>query len=678
MSSPSRGQATDGPVTHEWWWLGYEQKAPVSVAQWSPYEPAVQYHLSASYAAMRVEGRTEGLVLDLGPFTDPPSVYQVWRAKPLEVTNTNEPELCGKLAIAGYPKELWSLPLNQLPPAAKHGRVVAGFYQVRKEHTERLEEMNRYLTDPESHPCTLTEPPRRRVVILIEIERPSFLFSNVDRFRKKKKPPPGAQPVEVGESDSVPPGEAVFQWWWGDPNEGGIGHWKNYHPHVSEKLERALSESERFRSCLEPVPIDEVRYSLQRISRDRPFDYTDQSSLGASFREPFLPSNVITVDFGLYDQQTRMTSNCFVQFQQGNPKRRRPVRRIRRGEAAGLALPDGEPCGVCFSDTGVLTGCDRGHIVCLGCLRTGLRIIVGDITATENLLCGCLKAGDAVAFQRLTAQADESLQARMAAPPPAGDPERQEFDIELAQVRRAFQLADAIPRDIFRRKVDDWLNKVKLHAMEHLYHACTTPGCAMENWILRADFDNEYRSQGQCIWLCKRGHRNSVLPSSSDIDEINRNILMHPEHYSERCAHDTLALRRFRLCAQCADEGLLTFAVHEAGCKQWPGSGHGHRHCFCFHCTMTWGSSAGNCSHQVRCSDPGIQQVRQTNDGQGSQKLEIGFIDGDAYIAWVTGRGPCPPTVFPNGHRIHGQTRQGQLGMEDREVLRRSMAEGTR
>ena len=26
-------------------------------------------------------------------------------------------------------------------------------------------------------------------------------------------------------------------------------------------------------------------------------------------------------------------------------------------------------------------------------------------------------------------------------------------------------------------------------------------------------------------------------------------------------------------------QGLLTFAVHDDGCKQWPGAGRGHRRC---------------------------------------------------------------------------------------------------
>jgi len=663
-------------IGREWWWLGGEQKLPVTTAQWSAYEPMVQHHLSASLDAMRIDGRSEGLVLDLAPFTHPPAPYQVWKGRPFEVMNKNEPALLGKLAIAGYTKDLWDLHPSQLPPAASHGRVVTGFYQVRTEHTDQLVELTRYLQDPSSPSCSRQEPPRRRVVVLIELERPAFLFGNVDRFSKRRSAQsPGMIQVPQGENDSVPPGEAVFQWWWGDPTEGGLGHWKNYHPHVSARLEQALVDHERFRSCLQQVPIDEVRYSLQRISRERPFDYVEQSSL-SGFREPFLPSHVLTVGSSHYDDQARTTNNCFVQFHTGNPRRRRPVRRIRRGEAAGLAMPDGEPCGVCFSNAGVLTGCEKGHIICPACLRMGLRSITGDITQITNLLCGCLGASDELALAGLAKQADAGMQ-ECQARPPKDELERKEFDMELVQLRRAFQLAaEAIPDGAFQAKVADWLDLVKKRAMEHLYHACRSPGCAMSNWILREDFERHYRRAGKCSWTCQRGHRNSVLPAQEDIDEMNRNLLLHPEHYTDMCGSDKLALRRFRLCPACISAGLLTFAVHEAGCKQWPGSPGGHLHCFCFHCLRPWGSGVGECGHHNQCSDPGIQQVRRIPDSEGSERMEIGYIDADAYIKWVMGGRFCPPTVFENGEAL-GHTRQGQLGMGDTSVLKRTMKEGT-
>jgi len=388
-----------------------------------------------------------------------------------------------------------------------------------------------------------------------------------------------------------------------------------------------------------------------------------------------LPSHVLTLNCGLFNDVDRATGNCFVQFQNGNPKRRRPVRRVRRGETAGLEL-SGEPCNVCFSDTGFLTGCDLKHVICESCCRAGLRIMVGDVSQTDHLVCGCLTVSDVTALEGLAHRADATMQA-LVQKPPKDAMARREFDMEVLQHRRAFTLSDRIPRDIFTTKVNDWLEKVRRKATEHLYHACCHPGCSMENWILQTDFDKDYRSNGRYVWFCRKGHKNSVLPAQEDIDEMNRNILMHPEFYTGRCGFDSMALRRFRLCPGCVDEGLLTFAVHEAGCKQWPATRSAHRHCFCFHCARPWGSgSGGTCAHSVQCSDPGIQQVRTKRGVDGGHFLEIGFIDADAYKTWVRGKGDCPPTRFPTG-TVLGATRQGNLGMEDKRKLQRAIEEGT-
>jgi len=643
--------------------------------QWVRYTPTVEYHLTASYEAMRVEGRNQGLVLDLGPFTEGEQPYQVWQAKPVTVENQNESKLLGKLAIAGYTRDLWFLPKEQLPTSVSRSGLVSevrtGFYQIHREHAAQLEVLNEYLTNAQSPPCPITSPIRRRVVLLIETERPAFIFQDVNRFRKKKAQ--AAIPAQPEVHDAIPPEEAVFQWWWGDPY-GGIGHWKNYHPHVCANLEKALATNTDFQDCKVEVPIDEVRYCLRRISRDNPFDYVEQSNM-QGFREPFLPSHVVTVEHGLFEDVERASGNCFVQFQRGNPKRRRPVRRVRRGETAGLEI-SGEPCNVCFSDTGFMTGCDFKHVICESCCRAGLRIMVGDISQTDNLLCGCLTVKDGTALEGLAHRADTTMQA-LIQNPPENAMLRREFDLEVLQLRRAFTLADRTPPDIFRSKVNEWVEKVKLKATEHLYHACCHPGCGMENWILQVDFDREYRGNGRYIWHCRKGHKNSVLPVQEDIDEMNRNILMHPEFYTDRCGLDSMALRRYRLCPGCVTEGLLTFAVHESGCKQWPGTRNAHRHCFCFHCTRTWGSGHDNtCTHSVQCRDPGIQQVR-TITGADGLSLEIGFIDAEAYKNWVRGRGQCPPTRFPTGS-VLGLTRQGNLGMEDKNVLNRAMREGTR
>jgi len=614
-----------------------------------------------------MEGRNEGLVLDLGPFTEEQQPYQVWMAQPVTVKNRNVPELLGKLAIAGYTRDLWQLPTEQFPATVQEGgEVTIGLYQIYKEHVEQLKVLNDYLTDVRSRPCPITSPIRRRVVILIERERPAFT-QDANRFRKQK-----AVAIKAEVHDPIPPTEAVFQWWWGDPS-GGVGHWKSYHPHVCLQLEKELASNEGFKNCKVPVPIDGVRYSLKRLSEERPFDFVEQSNV-QGFRESFLPSHVLTLDCELFDDVDRATSNCFVQFQNGNPKHRRPVRRVRRGETAGLKLC-GKPCDVCFSDTGFLTGCDCKHVICESCCWAGLRIMVGDVSQTDHLLCGCLTLNDVTALEGLAHKADTTLQA-LVQNPPKDAMARREFDTEVLHLGRAFTLAGRIPRGIFTTKVNEWQEKVQIKATEHLYHACCHPGCGIENWILRTDFDEDYRSNGRHVWVCRKGHKNSVLPAQQDIDEMNRNILMHPEFYTDRCGYDSMALRRFRLCPGCVDEGLLTLAVHGGDCKQWPGTRSAHRHCFCFHCTRPWGSGRGGCTHACQCADPGIQQVRTKFGADGGHLLEIGFIDAGAYQAWVRGRGDCPPTRFPTG-TVPGATRQASLGMEDKRKLQRAIQEGT-
>merc|ERR1712072_1215365 len=154
------------------------------------------------------------------------------------------------------------------------------------------------------------------------------------------------------------------------------------------------------------------------------------------------------------------------------------------------------------------------------------------------------------------------------------------------------------------------------------YYVCVHPDCANEidNWMLRETFDADYRAYGKFEWTCPMGHANTVLPMEDEIQIINRTLLLHPEYYTNHAALDMCPLRRYRLCHSCAESGILMLAVHADGCKQWPGGGSAHRHCFCFSCIRTWGAE---CNHQVRCADPGIQQVRTNHGG-----LEIGYVSG--------------------------------------------------
>lgn len=121
------------------------------------------------------------------------------------------------------------------------------------------------------------------------------------------------------------------------------------------------------------------------------------------------------------------------------------------------------------------------------------------------------------------------------------------------------------------------------------YHPCSHPLCAQEldHWILRSDFDENYRQRGRTTWICPLGHANSVLPSDQEIYDINKSILFHPEYYTASAAYDACPMRRYRLCPFCVVEGgCLMLASHADGCKQWPGGASSkHQHCFCFYCT---------------------------------------------------------------------------------------------
>jgi hypothetical protein len=183
------------------------------------------------------------------------------------------------------------------------------------------------------------------------------------------------------------------------------------------------------------------------------------------------------------------------------------------------------------------------------------------------------------------------------------------------------------------------------------------------------------------------------LPTQEEIDDMNRNLLAHPEFYTESCYYDSQALRRFRLCPLCAtQDGVMTLAVHDGACKQWPGNAREHRHQFCFKCTGQWGVA---CRHDNDCRDPGIQQVRRVavcqpcgpgGGGEGRtrtvERLEIGLVDSAAYMACLQrGASPdvrdFPPTVFPDGSQVSGAARQAALGMTDRAAMLQEMRRGT-
>jgi hypothetical protein len=155
------------------------------------------------------------------------------------------------------------------------------------------------------------------------------MFKDLNRFRKPRRSSLGEPQAGLSAAPRASLGAAaaekvVYQLLAGDTSDGGTGHWVNYDPHVSAHLEMALESDQDFAECRAPVSIDGTpQYMVQRITRECPFDY-----IGKESREQFLPEHVVRVDHSRYGEQARIMDNCFVQFQTGNPMRRRPVRRI--------------------------------------------------------------------------------------------------------------------------------------------------------------------------------------------------------------------------------------------------------------------------------------------------------------------------------------------------------------
>jgi len=71
-----------------------------------------------------------------------------------------------------------------------------GLYQIHKEHLEQLQVLNDYLTNARSPPCTIT------AVVVIETERPAFMFQDMNRFRQKRE---AATRLELEVHDPIPP-----------------------------------------------------------------------------------------------------------------------------------------------------------------------------------------------------------------------------------------------------------------------------------------------------------------------------------------------------------------------------------------------------------------------------------------------------------------------------------------
>uniref|UniRef100_A0A7S2Q919 Uncharacterized protein n=1 Tax=Zooxanthella nutricula TaxID=1333877 RepID=A0A7S2Q919_9DINO len=620
-------------------------------------------------------------------FTDPPLPYIVCKGRIVTVRNPAcGQEMQGLRTVAGMPLELWDEPAKHqslLPKSFRGiGCVIGYFYQVHHESVGHLEQLERHFEDATGRTPAPAVNPRRRVVIFVQL--PSTLGGDVRRFARRRSSGAMEMPTESvtvidaangAEQDNTP----IYEWWLGPAPPQHLvqsppeGRWKPYHPQVCRRLEAAYQNNHSFRSGEAPTDVDGVRYMMQHVIAERPFDY-----FGAPSREPFLAENKVTVDHPCFSAMDRASQNCFMQFQKGNPQRRRPARRRPdASEIAKRAVMTGHPCSICFSEDGQLTGCNNAHVICKQCLCMGLRTICGDTLVWDNLLCGCFSKTTRKALLTLAEHADVSVQDRITSPP-KDELERQDFESEMQLMRRQFDLgAGDIPSNVFFEKMREWFKKVFIHDVGHLYHACQHPSCAnkMENWILKDQFESEYQARGCTTWVCPEGHRNSVLPSAEEIDDMNRNLLLHPEYYIESAYYSQCPLRRYRLCQDCLVGGVLMLAMHGGECKQWPGYGRGHHHVFCFACARPWGdtSTSARCSHTATdCRDPGIQQVRRRDN-----ELEVGYVDGKQYINWLKGyASAAPPTRFLRGEEP-GMQRQRRLGLTDTKELLAESRKGT-
>lgn len=384
-------------------------------------------------------------------------------------------------------------------------------------------------------------------------------------------------------------------------------------------------------------------------------------------------------------------------YQKHHPNRWRLVERIiLGGSGAGdtISNDDDDECCICFTDPGtLLVGCrpslnrvcsgtssdaGQGHRVCSSCLRRSLRIVVGDVTTKEHLICGCVSADDRSTLGALAAAADDALQ-RLTADESLAAEQQAELDEDIMQTKVSWGLStsEPLPQGIYQQKLMEWFGKLDMHDMADLFIACTHPACPPSNYMLKTDFERHRQHRGTAVWTCRAGHVNTFLPSDEDIIAMNRSLLSHPEYYVTECDSDDLQLRRYRLCPGCSQEGLLLLAVHDGACKHWPGIDSLHKHSFCFRCTRAWGSE---CQHGENCPDPGVQQVRALRDRVSGFRLQIGYVDARQYIRWLNNRPgvSCPPTIFrePQGE-LPGRDRQAQLGMVDKAALLREMRKGT-
>lgn len=429
------------------------------------------------------------------------------------------------------------------------------------------------------------------------------------------------------------------------------GYWRRYHPVVCKRLEREWQTNLRFFECRTPTDVDGVRYVLQRITEENPFNYAGTVHHGKRFTEDL----AITIDHPCYEDLDRVNENCLVQCHKDDPTLRRPARRITNAEEiARNAARTGDPCFVCYSEEGQLTGCPSAHVICGDCLRAALRSLAGDILVIDKLVCGCFAYEQRLTVMELAKRADAALQEKLATPP-ANKFEAMERAAELEETCRRFDLGEGAQpcATLYEEKVEAWFRKVLLTKLAPKYHVCQSPECAgkLENWMLRTDFNRDYRAKGKNKWTCADGHQNEEDDGSEDLKLLQ-----------------DLGYQR---CPRCGEGAELA-----AGCKYVYCKCGGH---FCYHCGRNLPHNEQHFSHWI--DGPfGKMCLGGKMDPKGflGECLIMGNpvhpLECPGCPGWSFGKTECPTCMLWQSQDGDGARPEMTEAMKKRQAARRAQA----
>ena len=123
----------------------------------------------------------------------------------------------------------------------------------------------------------------------------------------------------------------------------------------------------------------------------------------------------------------------------------------------------------------------------------------------------------------LAHRADAMFAEVIAELPSADDNTRQEVEMEVAETKAKYDLGhdSQIPLDLYATKVAAWFQIVESRELSNRAYLCQRTECP--GHITIEEFDRHYRGNGRINWLCDVcGDWNSVLPTSTELDDVNR------------------------------------------------------------------------------------------------------------------------------------------------------------